>query len=339
MTVLKFRKRQRGRTISAALGIAALATAVISGGPPLPLRGQSSAVEAQRAAPVDERDWQRAAGGKMAFEVASVKPSKPEFKRPNFPLDLSDNYSGSTPPPEGRFRAVYPLSVYIEFAYKQMFTPKSRDSLTAHLPKWVATDYFEINARAEGTPTKDQMRLMMQSLLADRFNLKVHFETQQVPVYALTLVKPGRTGPKLRPHADGPPCVPPSAQVSQASLAKAADTFPPDCDSIVLEEGPNGTLRFGSRNSTMALIASSLADMDLDRPVVDQTGLQGRFDIACQWKPESDDAESLGANVSLGWIGGSFFEALKDQLGLKLTPTKGPVKVLVVDHVEKPSEN
>jgi len=337
MIVLKFRKRQRGRAFSAALGIAGVVTTVISGGLPLSLRAQSAAAEPRQTEPVEEPDWQRAAGGKMAFEVDSVKPSKPEFKRPNFPLDLTDNYSGSTPPPGGRLRAVYPLSVYIEFAYKQMFSPKSRDSLTAHLPKWVATDYFEINAKAEGTPTKDQMRLMMQSLLADRFNLKVHFETQQVPVYALTLVKAGKTGPKLRQHADGPPCVPPAPQVSDAPLGKAVDIFPPDCDSIALQEEPNGTLKFGSRNSTMELIASSLADMDMDRPVVDQTGLQGRFDITLQWKP--DDAESLGANVSVGLIGGNFYEALKDQLGLKLIPTKAPVKVLVVDHVEKPSEN
>ena len=275
----------------------------------------------------------------MAFEVASVKPSKPEdFKPPNFPLDPSDNYSGAHPP-GGRFYAVFPLSSYIGFAYKQMLTSKERESLTAHLPKWVASDFYEINARAEGTPTKDQMRLMIQSLLADRFNLKVHFETQEVPVFALTLVKPNETGPKLRPHAEGPPCITPSPQVSHRPSANPADTFPAGCDSIVLDEGPNGTLLFGSRNSPMRLIASALAGMDLNRPVVDRTGLQGRFDFALQWKPDSDASASQTADDPLESMGTTFLGALKEQLGLRLIPTKAPVKVLVVDHVERPSEN
>ena len=71
------------------------------------------------------------------------------------------------------------------------------DSMLAHVPKWVSTDSFEIQAVAEGNPTKDQMRLMVRSLLADRFGLEVHTVTAQVPVLALVLEKPGRTGPKL----------------------------------------------------------------------------------------------------------------------------------------------
>src|ERR1022692_34137 len=80
------------------------------------------------------------------------------------------------------------------------------DSMLAHAPKWVSTDSFEIHALANGIPTKDQMRLMLQSLLADRFRLQVHIVTVQVPVLALVLEKPGKTGPKLRPHSEGPPC-------------------------------------------------------------------------------------------------------------------------------------
>jgi bla regulator protein blaR1 len=76
----------------------------------------------------------------------------------------------------------------------------------AHLPKWVITDRYSIDARAAGNPTKDQMRLMVQSLLADRFQLAAHFATQEVPVFALTVVKDGKLGPKLIAHADGRPC-------------------------------------------------------------------------------------------------------------------------------------
>ena len=78
--------------------------------------------------------------------------------------------------------------------------------MLARLPKWVDTDLFEIDAKVAGNPTKDQMRLMMQSLLAERFHLAVHYETQDIPIYALTLMKPGTWGPKLIRHADGPPC-------------------------------------------------------------------------------------------------------------------------------------
>src|SRR5580658_5634043 len=74
------------------------------------------------------------------------------------------------------------------------------------LAKIVGNDFFDIEAQAPGNPTKDQMRLMIQSLLAERFKLAVHFETRDAPVFALTLVKPGKTGPKLLPHSEGPPC-------------------------------------------------------------------------------------------------------------------------------------
>ena len=154
------------------------------------------------AGPALSQTWQTAAGGKMSFEVASVKPSKPDtFTSPNFPLDSGDAFAAG-----GRFSADFPLSVYITFAYKLTLTREQRESMLAHLPKWVSTDKFTIQAKAEGNPTKDQMRLMVQSLLADRFKLAVHFETEQMPIFVLTVAKPGKLGPNLRPHAEGPPC-------------------------------------------------------------------------------------------------------------------------------------
>ena len=134
----------------------------------------------------------------MAFKVASIKPWKPgtNFIELTFPLD-----PGHAKPLGDRFSASFPLSAYIEFAYE--LRPGQVDAALGQFPNWVSTDVYEIEARAEGNPTKDQMRLMMQSLLADRFKLVVHFETQEVPVLALTLVKPGKIGPKLRRHAEG----------------------------------------------------------------------------------------------------------------------------------------
>jgi bla regulator protein BlaR1 len=286
--------------------------------------------------------WQTAAGGKMAFEVASVKRAQPgaAFAPPSFPLDAGDSFvsfgDGSGQPPRGRFRASFPLVAYISFAYKLTLTPEQRQAMLAHLPNWVGTDRFDIEARAEGNPSKDQMRLMIQSLLADRFKLAAHFETQDVPLLALTLVKPGKTGPKLRPHAGGPPCDAPSTEV-----------FPEACDVYIMTSKPDRSVLSGSRNTTMAALAASLpgqanaaaglspgglpsGEGRLDRPVVDQTGLTGKFDFTLQWTPDSNATDTPGP---------TFLEALRDQLGLKLNSTKGPIQTLIVDHVESPSEN
>jgi hypothetical protein len=163
----------------------------------------------------DATDWQTKAGGKMSFEVASVKLSKPDaIRTANFVLDPSDSFQDmrTNERPNGRFSANSPLSSYVRFAYKlHLSTPAQLNDMISHLPKWVSTDVFEIQARAPGNPTKDQMRLMVQALLAERFQLAVHFETHETPVLAMTLAKPGKTGPGLRPHAEGPSCdAPPS---------------------------------------------------------------------------------------------------------------------------------
>jgi bla regulator protein BlaR1 len=260
--------------------------------------------------------WQTAAGGKMSFEVVSIKPSRPgTFTPPNFPLDASDAYESTG----GRFSADFPLSIYITFAYKLDLTREQTESMLAHLPKWASTDKFTIQSKAEGNRTKDQMRLMVQSLLADRFKLVAHFETEQVPIFALTLAKPGKLGPNLRPHADGPPC---------DGSGGDPEVFPEVCDVYALE-GKGGRELGGSRNTTMDLLAGSLSGFGrLGRHVVNQTGLTGRFDFKLEWTPEAPDAE-----------GPTFLQALREQLGLKLESTRGPIQTLVIDHVDRPSEN
>src|SRR5579863_2260586 len=153
----------------------------------------------------DGADWQTSAGGKMSFDVASVKPSKGAFVPPDFPLDFGDGYRATG----GYFKADFPLWTYIQFAYKILPGEEQNRETQAHLPGWARTDRYTIDARApSANPTKDQMRLMMQSLLAERFHLAAHFETREQPVLALTLAKPGKVGPKLRPHGDGPSCDP-----------------------------------------------------------------------------------------------------------------------------------
>lgn len=278
--------------------------------------------------------------GRMSFEVASIRQSKPgTFTPPDFALDNGDSYA-PFPDPSGRFTADFPLSVYIEFAYKLWLTPEQTDSMLAHLPKWVATDSFEIHAKAEGNPTKDQMRLMMQSLLADRFQLAIHFKTRQESVLALILEKPGRTGPKLRPHSAGPACDVHMPTPTPGSWTSVDGVFPRVCDAFVKIPTGNHEILLGSRNATMKQIADSLpSEGRLGRPVVDQTGLTGRFDFALQWTPESGGPAQSGADAPLDPQGTTFLEALKDQLGMKLKSTKAPLNVLVVDRVERPSEN
>jgi uncharacterized protein (TIGR03435 family) len=263
------------------------------------------------------------AAGKLEFEVASVKPNKSDAPpSSNNPLGPGNVYS----PYGGFFQAAnFPLYTYIGFAYKIM--GNQEQFLRPQMPAWVMTDRFDIQGRAEGNPDKDQMRLMMRSLLADRFKLAIHYETRQVPVFALVLSKPGRTGPALQPHANDSSC----ATVPQASQ----NQFPVLCSGLFpLPPSAPGRVRFGARNVTMAFIANQVSAMgQLERPVIDRSGLAGNFDFALEWLLES------GADQQADPSEPTFLEALKDQLGIKLESQKGPAEVIILDHVEHPSEN
>jgi len=291
-----------------------------------------TALAQQSSAP----EWQIKAGGKMSFEVASVKPDSGPFRPPSFPLDAGGAYR----PTGGRFTADFSLFTYITFAYKLNLAPDQRQALLAHAPKWVSEDRYAIEARAPtNNPTKDQMRLMMQSLLAERFGLAVHFETQTVAAFTLVLAKPGKLGPQLRPHDEGPPC----DQEPSSAGDKAAgrpEVFPGQCESYGMMGQANGMRIAGSRNTTLELLASVIPSFGgVSRPVVDHTGLTGRFDFKLEWMPESTSTPPPGANPQPEPAGPTFFQALKEQLGLQLEATKAPLPVLVIDHVERPSEN
>lgn len=292
-------------------------------------------------------DWEAKAGGKLSFEVASVKPSK-TVRMPNFNLGADDAKS-----PGGRLIVGFPLRGYIQFAYK--LSPYQVEDAIGHAPRWVSTDFFEIDAGAPGNPTKDQMRLMMQSLLADRFKLAAHFETREVPVLALTQVKAGKLGPRLNPHSEGPACPdqavqpgPPDTLASRdAMLRNPKAVFPPVCDTMAARGWPDGIMVVGSRNTTMALVAEAISNVGslqgaLYRPVLDQTGLDGRFDFALAFR--QDESNRVGATTTADAPPPApevppLEYALRDQLGLKLTATKGSVRILVIDHIERPSEN
>jgi bla regulator protein blaR1 len=285
-------------------------------------------------------DWQKAAGGKMAFEVASVKPST-AFRPPNFPFDPGDAKTAG-----GRLSAVFPAYAFIEFAYK--VGADELGDVSKAFPKSFPMDRsFEIEARAAGNPTKDQMRLMMQTLLADRFKLKVHFETREGPVLALTLVRPGRLGPKLRPHADGPPC---PAEFEMRGAPNPKDVNPKDVFPFVCGYPQMWGTNYGGRNVTMEIIAEEavhgMGSMmgEIDKPVIDQTGLKGRYDFTLDLPPGAMHIVARAAPPTPDAplpdpTGTPLISALRTQLGLKLVSTKGPIRKLVIDHIERPSAN
>ena len=277
----------------------------------------------------------------MAFEVASVKPTK-GFRPFPFPFDVGDAKT-----PGGRFSFTTGLVAYITFAYKL-----EPGEVSTQLPKSFPTDTFDIEARAPGNPTEDQMRLMVQSLLADRFKLRVHFEAHEGPVYALTLVRPGHTGPKLRPHAEGPVC-PDSFEMTPGGVIpalpkNASDVFPPVCGASQSRGTREGTV-YGARDVTAETFAAAIHGFgfmagEIDKPVVDQTGLKGRYDFMLQL-PVGILSFSVSATIPnpdaplADPKGTPFLKALREQLGLKLVSSKGPIRKLVVDHAEPPSAN
>lgn len=296
----------------------------------LPLAGstlvaQVSAARAAQQLPIPA--WQRAAGRHMAFETASIHLAKPgTFMPPNISFNIDD----TSIPPGGRFFADFPLDEYIEFAYKIMLTPEQQDAMLAGLPKWVRTDHFVIQAEAPGNPTKDQMRLMVQTLLADRFNLKVHFEAPIEPVLALVTVKRGKLGPRIRPHSQGLPCdakwTPPT---DRTSPTVPPGGFMPECGFIEAIPGPHHTVMLGARNVTLEQIADYLAVLlHLGRPVVDRTGLSDRFDFTLQWVPERNGASASVASAQPDTTGPDLMEALREECGMKLRSTKARFKPL-----------
>jgi uncharacterized protein (TIGR03435 family) len=241
-----------------------------------------------------------AADANPSFEVSTIKPARPEGR-----FSILVNRSGMLTTTSTT------LSDLIKFAYS--VHPRQ----IAGGPAWLENEKFDITAKpdTEGIPNVDQLRAMMQKLLADRFQLHFHKEKKELAVYAITVLK---TGPKI----------------AENDLPGALPGFggPPQ--------------NFNVRNATMAEFATVLQANILDKPVVDQTGLgTKRYNFVLKWTPDP----------SMGGIGGpppnapppapdaeappDMFTAFQQQLGLKLESTRASVDAIVIDKVEKPSEN
>lgn len=268
------------------------------------------------------------------FDVVSIRESRtPGAPSSNFPLDPTPRYNN-----HGNLLTAHniPLLQLLVFAYaKNMY---QIIDLRRQLPGWARDMRFDVQARTEGSPTKDEMRAMVRSLLEDRFQLKLHTEAQETTALRLEVVHPGKLGPNLRPYADAePPCdsVPPYGNVSVATIPGG---FPAYCGTMVwIPSTPTDEMRVGGRRLTskdIALGIGAAADFT-EHPVVDATGLTGTYDLLLDYAPESSDP-SRSAETSNGLALGV---ALRKQLGLKLEPGKASVEVYVLDHVSKPTDN
>lgn len=282
-------------------------------------------------------------GPRVKFDVASVKQNKidlPERPYSNLPMGLGDMYS----PTGGHLIARnWPFAVYLQFAYKM--TDGQLVLAMEKMPDWTKTARFDIEAKVEGDPTKDQMRLMMQSLLEERFKLMIHHETKKLPAFVLVLAKQGKAGPKLVPHPAGgiscsnTPSVLPAPESASVAPPTVADGFPVICGVLAsVPPSSPGRIAWGYRDATMAVIASQMMSFGmLDRPVIDQTGLTGNFDFRIEFTPELPSDVGLPQDLDTG--GPTFLQALSFQDGLKIISQEHPLDVIVVDHVERPSEN
>lgn len=270
------------------------------------------------------------------FEVASIKQDTSHSNTASDNFDLGD---GDELAPTGGFYTATnrPIWMLIEFAYK--LSPLQTESLTQQLPEWAKSNRYDLEARAEGNPSKDDVRLMMQSLLAERFKLTLHLDSRQAPVFALVLDKPGRLGPRLRVHVDDPPCDDPSTSAAPTWIP-GPDGFPTACGSVfpLRLDPPVPAAEVGARNITLATMARSFVPqaVGLDRPLADQTGLEGKYDFVLEWLPSGGAGPTPPPSVQ---DIPAFAEALRTELGLKLKPTTGIVEAVVLDRIDQLSPN
>jgi uncharacterized protein (TIGR03435 family) len=256
------------------------------------------------------------------FEVASIKPT-------------GNRGGGTMRPYPGRLTASAPLRLLMEAAYKvQAFQIIGG-------PEWVQSEGYSIDAKAEGNATFEQMRPMLQSLLADRFQLGLHRESRELPIYTLV---PARGGLKLLPPRDGS-CVEETQVLSPLADPEARRQPPgqivdaPRCGGLDVPLETTGARMRGGK-VPMAEFVRVLTGL-LGRPVTDQTGFSGVFDVNLPFLPD-DSTPGLpsappGA-ISADAASPSIFSAVQ-QMGLRLESAKGPVEVLVIDRVERPSAN
>jgi len=241
-------------------------------------------------------------GQPSTFEVATIKPSSPDAQGSSMTAGAGGVVTVTNAT----------LKMLLTTAYDV------RDFQISGGPGWITSGRFDIVGRPERTAgaaalpaspksmTDDQlqtavrlMRERLQSLLADRFQLQVHRETRDAPIYALLVAK---NGPKMQTAPEG--------RTGQRG--------------INVERG-----RLTAMSAPLAILVNWLSNQT-GRPVIDKTGLAQKFDFKLEWQPDLSDADQTGPSI---------FTAIQEQLGLRLESQRGPVDIIVIDRAEKPSEN
>ena len=276
---------------------------------------------------------------KPEFEVASIRENKAGGRSTaNIPLDRGSAYF----PTGGILSATnQSLVSLLIFSYKIEIS-EFRGGLMSHLPSWAVKDKFDILARAESDkPSKEDMRFMMQSLLEDRFKLKVHRKKEQTPILGLFPAKHGKLGPQLGPHVPTQTCSAPLPRPpAETTVAKMVGLWPATCGDGEEERLSKTVLREAGRDMTTSAIADWLTGAGESAfPIQDRTGLNGIFDFIFDFDPESLGREGI-SQVPRADSGPRFSEAVKEQLGLQIKKRgNGYASVFVVDNVEYPSAN
>jgi uncharacterized protein (TIGR03435 family) len=239
---------------------------------------------------------QTAAAPRLTFDVVSIHPSDPNATNGGIkPIPGNHGYTAQN----------VPVRLMIALMYKIPLRQIEGG------PDWVKSDRFDIEARADGAHSVDDLHTMYQNLLADRFGLKFHHEFREGNIYALTI---DPSGVKLKPNTS------------------------PEDDKIPVN-GPPSHLT-GVRVPMVYLTwFLSLALQNDGRPVVDQTGLTGNYDFTLSYRPVLPPDAPADALPPEDRDLPTLFEALPSQLGLRLTATRGPVDHLVIDHIDKPTAN
>jgi len=234
---------------------------------------------------------------RLEFEVASIRPSKP-----------GADGGGIKPLPGGQTYVA--TNIPVKVMIKLMFHLNDRQ--ISGDPGWLETDLYDVEAKADRSHNIDELHVMFQNLLADRFRLRFHKETRMLPAYELVVDKSG---------------------------AKLTENKSPEHFDIPVR--PTGFGNLEATHCSMSYFSWILSQM-LDRPVLDQTGLTQFYDFKLEWTPELPPGLAARPDAAANLPptnGPDIFTALREQLGLKLESHKGPVEVMIIDHVERPSEN
>lgn len=241
-----------------------------------------------------------AADADPSFAVATIKPSKPDEVVTRIP-------------PVG-YRTVLPMITVLKLV---SFAYDLHNEQVVGAPQWIGLETFDFVgvSDTQGRPDMKQLKTMIQKLLVDRFQLKFHWEKRELPVYVLAV---GKKGVKLKESKED---------------AHGLQTF------FIKANGP-ASRTLTAKNVGVTELAHMMQSNVLDRPVVDQTGLQGTYDFVLNWTPDVAQGGGAGmAGEKEGTDVPGIFTAVQEQLGLKLSAEKTAVQVMVIDRVEQPSPN